>query len=40
MIGCLLLALWYTLGNLLTTLVAEMLLEMHESEEEQEKKKE
>lgn len=38
MIGILLLALWYSLGYLLTNIAITILLEMHKSEEEKQSK--
>lgn len=38
MIGILLLALWYSLGYLLTNIAITILLEMHEREEEKQSK--
>jgi hypothetical protein len=40
MIGILLLALWYSLGYLLTNIAITILLEMHQSEEEKQRKSE
>lgn len=40
MIGILLLALWYSLGYLLTNIAITILLEMHQSEEEKKSKSE
>ena len=40
MMGILLLALWYSLGYLLTNIAITILLEMHQSEEEKKSKSE